>query len=149
MIDDINNGQRRGGTLTVRIDGFDKIAIRPAIGDVGIGEVSARKAAEDAGVRTAADQGAINVVARRFRGRRPSQLGRAVLENGGEIRWDRGQAAVSRCRLKFVSPDIDRAANDSGVTIAVDDERRIAIGAGIDAGRVGLQMKIPSGLIDE
>ena len=51
--------------------------------------------------------------------------------------------------LKFVRADVHRAANDAGVSVEIHIGRDVGIVAGVDAGRVGLEMEIATGGVDE
>src|SRR5207247_11455334 len=52
-------------------------------------------------------------------------------------------------RLELVRTNVHRAADDARVAIQIRTGRRRGVGAGVDAGRVGLQAQVATGLVHE
>ena len=55
-----------------------------------------------------------------------------------------GQTHVTDIALEFIGADVHRAVDDAGIAIEVGDAGDVAVVAGIEAGRVGLQVKSPA-----
>ena len=51
--------------------------------------------------------------------------------------------------MKFVGPDVDRAAGNAGIAIEILAGDHVGIVPGVDAGRNGFQVKVALGTVDE